>query len=74
MLPVALLFAWILANPRAFPPPDRLTSWASRGTLGERLWLARATTPVPAHHVVAVHILTALMAMGVPVFTSCSSW
>jgi hypothetical protein len=67
LLPVALLLAWTVVNPRAFPPPARLTSWASRATLGERLWLARRQVPVPAHHVRAAHILTALMVLGVPV-------
>lgn len=67
LVPVAVLFAWTLVNPRAFPPPARLTSWAARGTLGERLWLARGSRPVPRHHVVAAHVLTALMALGVPI-------
>ena len=36
-----------------------------RGVLGERLWLARDETPVPAHHRRAPNILSAIGAAGV---------
>ena len=46
---VALVLVWIWVNPRAFPPPARLDNWASRGVLGERVFLNRRPE-VPAHH------------------------
>lgn len=47
LIPVAMLVAWTWINPRAFPPPARTDSWASRAVLGERIWLDRARAPVP---------------------------
>lgn len=41
LLPVALLVVWTWLNPRAFPPPRSFDSWAAKGVLGERLWVAR---------------------------------
>ena len=61
---VALATVWTWVNPRAFPPPSDFGSWASRGTLGERIFLARDRYGVAAHHVRAAHILTGLSALG----------
>lgn len=64
-LPLFLLSAaWTWVNPRAFPPPDDFGSWASRGTLGERVFLARDRYAVAAHHVRVAHVLTVLSALG----------
>ncbi|MEL6563638.1 MAG: DUF6653 family protein [Pseudomonadota bacterium] len=64
-LPLFLLAAaWTWYNPRAFPPPSDFGTWASRGTLGERIFLARDHYGVAAHHVRASHILTGLSALG----------
>ena len=30
LVPTVLLLVWTVVNPRAFPPPARLDSWASR--------------------------------------------
>ena len=38
--------------------------WASRGVLGERVWLNRDVVPVPEHHRVAPHVLNAVTAIG----------
>lgn len=65
LVPVALILVWIAVNPRAFPPPKRLSSWASRGVMGERIWLARKTAPIPAEFVRAAHVLTLVSALGV---------
>ncbi|WP_147111357.1 DUF6653 family protein [Tateyamaria sp. syn59] len=65
-LPLFLLAgAWTWANPRVFPPPADFGSWASRGTLGERIFLARNRYDVAAHHIRVAHVLTALSAIGV---------
>ena len=47
---LAALFGWTLINPKAFPPPALTDSWASRGVLGERVWLNRKAVPIPPHH------------------------
>lgn len=65
-LPLFLLAAiWTWYNPRAFPPPDDFGSWASRGTLGERIFLARDRYGVAPHHLRTANILTVLSAIGV---------
>jgi hypothetical protein len=64
---VAALLAWTWANPRAFPPPRTTAAWMSRAVLGERLWLARDTVPIPAHHRRIPHLLAALAMAGLPV-------
>lgn len=64
-LPLFVLAAvWTWINPRAFPPPDDFGAWASRGTLDERIFLARDRYDVPAHHIRAAHVLTVLSAIG----------
>ncbi|MEL6450175.1 MAG: DUF6653 family protein [Pseudomonadota bacterium] len=62
----ALLMAlvWTWANPRAFPPPDDFGTWAARGTLGERVFLARDRYDIAAHHIRTAHVLTGLSALG----------
>src|SRR5690606_2418557 len=51
LLPVALLVVWTWLNPRAFPPPRSFDSWAAKGVLGERLWIARREgPPLPERH------------------------
>jgi hypothetical protein len=63
-LPIALLALWLTLNPRLFPPPAHTTSWAARGVMGERVYLARRDIPIPAHHVRAVSALTAMAVAG----------
>jgi len=46
---ILIVIAWIWANPRVFPPPRNLDSWASRGVLGERVFLDRRDE-VARHH------------------------
>jgi hypothetical protein len=66
LVPVGLVCAWTAVNPRVFPPPRSLDSWASRAVLGEVLWADRARVPVPPRHRVAPNVLQALSALGVP--------
>lgn len=65
LLPIAAVLAWLWVNPRLFAPPRNQDAWMTRGVLGERLWLARDETPVPAHHRSAPNILSAIGAAGV---------
>ena len=46
---VAVALVWIWVNPRAFPPPVSLDNWASRGVLGERVFLKRRAE-LRGHH------------------------
>jgi hypothetical protein len=62
---LAVALAWTWVNPRLFAPPARYDSWITRGVLGERLWLARDTAPVPTHHRRAPNLLSAIVALGV---------
>ena len=57
---------WVVVNPRAFPPPADMRSWASRSVLGETFWTDRRATPVPARHRLAPFVLTLLSAAGLP--------
>ena len=54
---IGLCLVWVWLNPRAFRKPTHLKSWMSQGVLGERIWLARKTTPVPKHHRVLPNVL-----------------
>lgn len=49
LLPVVIVLSWAWWNPRAFPPPSDLDNWASRGVLGEQVFL-RHRSAVAAHH------------------------
>jgi hypothetical protein len=66
-LAIGLVLAWTWWNPRLFPPPATMDSWASRGVLGERHWLARDSVPIPAHHRVVPRVLTAGSAVGLAI-------
>jgi len=61
---VALACWWTWYNPRAFPPPFDFGSWASRATLGERIFLRAEQYTIPAHHLRAVKVLGLLPALG----------
>jgi hypothetical protein len=49
-LALGVLALWAIVNPRAFPPPVSTENWASKGVLGERIWLNRKAVAIPAHH------------------------
>jgi hypothetical protein len=66
LLALAACGVWLWLNPRLFPPPARTDSWASQVTFGERLWLARGPSGVPAHHRTGPRLLEAVSATGVP--------
>jgi hypothetical protein len=68
VLPVLLIAAWAWLNPRVFPVPASTSNWASKAVLGERVWLARDTLPIPDHHARAATLLSVLSAVGVPFY------
>lgn len=61
---IAASVMWVWMNPRIFRRPKSMEHWASRGVLGERVWLNRDVVPVPEHHRVAPHVLNAVTAIG----------
>lgn len=63
LVPVALVLAWIWVNPRAFPEPTQFDTWASKGVLGERVFLAHRDEIAP-HHLRAAHVLSLLSVPG----------
>ncbi len=63
--PVALLIVWSWINPRAFPPPRSTHNWASKGVMGERVWLNRKAIPIPRHHETAANLLAGISLLGV---------
>ena len=63
---ILVVLAWTWWNPRAFPPPRNRSSWAARGTFGERVLLNHAAMPVPAHHIAWARLLAACSAFGIP--------
>ena len=64
LLPITLVLIWTYLNPRLFGPPQNTDSWASKGTFGERLFLARHTLTIPAHHLRWAKSLTLISALG----------
>lgn len=64
LVPTALALLWIWLNPRVFGPPASTDGWASKGVLGERLFLARRERPIPRRHVRAANLLTLVSAAG----------
>jgi hypothetical protein len=57
-------FAWTFLNPRIFSPPESTDNWASRGVLGERVWMNRDHIPVPEHHRLVPHLLSGVSGLG----------
>jgi hypothetical protein len=47
LIPVALVLVWMFVNPRLFKAPKSTRNWASRGVLGERIWVDRKTIELP---------------------------
>ncbi len=64
LVPVILIVVWTWYNPRAFRPPAQTRHWASRGVLGERVWLNAQAVPIPDHHALAANVLTTLSVLG----------
>ena len=61
VLPVLI---WTWANPRLFGVPAHNEAWMTKGVLGERVWLARNDTPIPAHHAMVAWVLNLWAGVG----------
>ena len=61
---VTAIVVLLYLNPRLFPPPRQPDNWASKATFGERVYLARKTVPIPAHHERAASVLTITALIG----------
>lgn len=66
LLPITISLLWMWFNPRIFPKPQTTNNWASKGVLGERVWLNRDRIPVPQHHQRVPTILNLISAFGIP--------
>ena len=66
LVPIGVVLAWTLVNPRVFPEPRSLDHWASRSVLGETVWARRKETPLPPRHRIAPLVLSAISAAGLP--------
>ena len=64
LVPVGVSVLWMWLNPRIFHVPRSTDNWASRGVLGERVWLNRDKVTVPPHHRTAPNILHGITAVG----------
>ncbi len=64
LIPISILFIWIIINPTLFRVPKSIDNWGSKAVLGERYWSERKTTPVPKHHAAVIFILTLLQSIG----------
>ena len=62
---LAVILIWTWVNPRLFAPAKDDSAWMTQGVLGERIWLKRKDTPIPAHHARAPAILAGLSGLGV---------
>src|SRR5690606_18259311 len=64
LLPVVLSLLWTWLNPRLFSTPRSTDNWASKGVLGERVWLNRNVVPVPQRHRIVPNVLSGVAALG----------
>jgi hypothetical protein len=47
LIPLGLSTAWLFANPLFFSPPASTKNWASKGVLGERIWVDNERSELP---------------------------
>ncbi|MGB0901404.1 DUF6653 family protein [Halocynthiibacter sp.] len=62
-LAVGLVLIWNWVNPRLFKVPQGLDNWASRGVLGEQIYLKR-TDEVAQHHLTCLRVLMVVTIPG----------
>ncbi|MBU7016096.1 MAG: hypothetical protein HXS44_01200 [Theionarchaea archaeon] len=64
VIPIITSLIWMYVNPRIFPKPKSTKNWASKGVLGERVWIDRDKIPVPEHHKSLPNLLSAVGGIG----------
>lgn len=47
LIPIALSSVWLFANPLIFRQPRSTRNWASKGVLGERIWVESDRSELP---------------------------
>lgn len=68
IIPILLSFIWVWLNPRLFSAPAKTNNWASMGTFGERIYLARDQLNIAEHHLKSARVLQLLSGLGLPIF------
>jgi hypothetical protein len=64
LIPIALAILWTFFNPRLFKTAKSTKNWASKGVLGERIWMDRKKFQIPKHHKVLPHVLNIFNLIG----------
>ncbi len=64
LLIITLSCFWLWLNPRLFPVPESTDNWASKVTLGERVWLNRQTIPIPSKYTKSALLLSIIAGVG----------
>lgn len=61
---IILAVLWLWLNPRLFSAPRNTNNWASKVTLGERVWLNRKQVAIAAHHSTCAIFLSLTAGLG----------
>ena len=64
LIPVIISLAWMFFNPVFFKKPESTKNWASKGVLGERVWLNRDKIDVPESHKTLPKIINGISSAG----------
>jgi len=67
LYPLGFTIFWIWLNPRLFPAPKSTDNWASKGVMGEQLFLRRRKLLLPIPRVKYAHLYTLVSIVGVGV-------
>lgn len=64
IVPLVASLVWTWINPRIFGKPRSTDNWASKGVLGERVWMNRSRIPIPERHRRLPNVLSAISGIG----------
>ena len=65
LLPIFIVTIWLWLNPRLFSPPDDYDNWASKGVLGEKIFLQGHPISAPQKFRVYLSIVLSVVSYGV---------